>query len=286
VLTRVPGPPFGVVATVDGRFDFVSLGSALSVRENLKHGAPPEIARVRLQSGVAVGETLTRDGRYLLVADGMGGADVINVHAAERGTGNAVVGVLGGQRGGRGFGGGGAIEVTTSADGRFAFVSLEGSGDVAVFNPSHALTSGFGRADFVGMIPVGVAPVGMALSPDGRWLYVTSENATHSSLGPLSGDHGTLSVINVPKAEISPAASLVASVDAGCEPVRVITSADGSIVWVTARASNALLAFSAAKLVSAPAHALITGVRVGEAPVGLALVKNGSRIVVADSNRP
>jgi DNA-binding beta-propeller fold protein YncE len=147
------------------------------------------------------------------------------------------------------------------------------------------LTSGFGRADFVGMIPVGMAPVGMALSPDGRWLYVTSENAAHSSLGPLSGDHGTLSVINVPKAEINPAASLVASVDAGCEPVRVIPSADGSIVWVTARASDALLAFSAAKLVSAPAHALITGVRVGEAPVGLALVKNGSRIVVADSNR-
>jgi DNA-binding beta-propeller fold protein YncE len=125
----------------------------------------------------------------------------------------------------------------------------------------------------------------MAVSPDGRWLYVTSENATRSSLGPLSGDHGTLSVISLSKAETNRAAPVVVSVDAGCEPVRVVTSADGSVVWVTARASDALLAFSAAKLVSDPSHAFIAGVPVGEAPVGLALVNSGSRIVVADSNR-
>jgi hypothetical protein len=34
-----------------------------------------------------------------------------------------------------------------------------------------------------------------------------------------------------------------------------------------------------------PAHALLADVRVGELPVGLALVRNGTRIVVADSNR-
>ena len=52
-----------------------------------------------------------------------------------------------------------------------------------------------------------------------------------------------------------------------------------------ARASDALLGFSAALLRSDPAHALIARVWVGEAPVGLALVDHGGRIVVTDSNR-
>jgi hypothetical protein len=74
-------------------------------------------------------------------------------------------------------------------------------------------------------------------------------------------------------------------VDAGCQPVRVITSAGGSEVWVTARASDDLLCFSAAPLVFDQKRALIAVVRVGEAPVGLAAVRGGSLIVVADSNR-
>jgi DNA-binding beta-propeller fold protein YncE len=57
------------------------------------------------------------------------------------------------------------------------------------------------------------------------------------------------------------------------------------MIWVTARGSDFLLGFSAARLLSDPAHALIARVRVGAAPVGLALVDNGTRIVVADSNR-
>jgi DNA-binding beta-propeller fold protein YncE len=78
---------------------------------------------------------------------------------------------------------------------------------------------------------------------------------------------------------------VVATVDAGCSPVRVITSADGGVVWVTARGSDRLLGFSAARLRTDPARSLIASVEVGEAPVGLALVDGGSRIVVADSNR-
>jgi DNA-binding beta-propeller fold protein YncE len=128
----------------------------------------------------------------------------------------------------------------------------------------------------------------MAISPDGRWLYATSE------IGPLprgpaakrsSEPPGTLTVVDLRRAETDPAKSVVATVDAGCEPVRVITSADGGEVWVTARASDDLLCFSAARLASDPAHALVAVTRVGEAPVGLAAVRGGSLIVVADSNR-
>jgi DNA-binding beta-propeller fold protein YncE len=40
---------------------------------------------------------------------------------------------------------------------------------VAVFDLQRALTRGFGPADYVGTIPAGLAPVGLAVSPDGRF---------------------------------------------------------------------------------------------------------------------
>ena len=110
-----------------------------------------------------------------------------------------------------------------------------------------------------------------------RWLYATTESNT----GPI----GSLSVISVARAESDPARSVAGRVPAGCTPVRVITSADGSIVWVTARGSDALLAYSAARLQTDPSHALLADVHVGKAPVGLALARAGTLIVTADSNR-
>ena len=122
--------------------------------------------------------------------------------------------------------------------------------------------------------------MGMALSPDGRWLYTTSE----AGAGP-DGRYGLLSVIDVHTAEIDPSHAVVSRAVAGCGAVRVAVSSNGATVWVTARESDALLAFSAVRLRSDPGHALLADVRVGESPVGLALVDDDSRIVVADSNR-
>lgn len=280
VLTKVPFAPFGVSALPDGRWDFVAETRRASVAVFSNKASGLKLVRQVRLPGLstffgALGAHLTHDSRYLLVADERTGADVVSVSKAQRGAKGAVLGTLNAT----GVGGG-AIEVTTSLDGRFAFVSLEGRDAIAVFNLRRALTKGFGHADFVGFVPVGIAPVGMAVSPDGRWLYATSENAAHPH-----GDIGTLSVINVKTAESRPAKSVVATVNAGCEPVRVITSASGSVVWVTARASDALLGFSATRLITAPARALVAFIRVGTAPVGLALVNKGSTIVVADSDR-
>lgn len=210
------------------------------------------------------------------MADGSG-ALVIDVARAERGAGDAVVGVLSSPAGQ------GAAEVAISPDGRYAFVTLEISDSLAVFNLHKALTSGFGRSDFVGTVPLGIAPVGLAVSPDGRWIYATSQTG---KAGPSTGrGTGTLTAINLRRAETKPAAAVVATVPAGCSPVRVITSADGSVLWVTARGSDAVLGFSAPRLQADPRHALEAHVRVGEAPVGLALADDGRRLVVADSNR-
>ena len=296
----VPGAPVGVAAAPDGHWAFtaISVGAGGPSVEVLRLGGAlaPVVVRDIPVPGEPLGEAITPDGKYLLVADGDDGAAVISVARAEAGTSGAVLGTL------HAPGGGGASEVAVSPDGRFAFVTLEQSQSAAVFNLGAALSRGFGPADYVGTIPLGLAPVGVTVSPDGRWLYATSEEET-AALGraiPSPGTTaapaavpgttpgelpGTLTVINLRRAETDPAASVVASVPAGCQPVRVITSAGGSQVWVTVRASDDLLCFSAARLVTDPSAALVAAVRVGAAPVGLAAVRGGSLLVVADSNR-
>jgi DNA-binding beta-propeller fold protein YncE len=239
--------------------------------------------------GLAAGETLTADGRYLLVADGSGAA-VISVARAEADEPDPAAGVLSAPASASRSGPvGGAIEVTTSRDDRFAFVSLEYDDRIAVFNLRAALTDRFRSSSFVGTITLGQAVVGTAVSPDGRWLYATSELAAGAHPTPVgqSGPsaYGTLSVIDLQRAETEPARAVVTTVQAGCGPVRVAVSPDGSVVLVTARESDELLAFSAARLLNDSKHALLATVRVGEAPVGLAVVANGRYIVVADSNR-
>jgi hypothetical protein len=288
-METVPSNPFGVVVTGNGQWAFVALAGSGGVGVfRIAGPGVPSLARQVNTDGQALGETLTPDGRYLLAADGDDGAAVISVGRAESGEVGAEVGALIGVLGGAGPEAaiGGAIEVAVSPDGRFAFVSLEDNASIAVYNLRQALTGGFRASDLVGMIPAGIAPVGLAVSPDGRWLYATSEAAAGESPGPSpQGARGTLTVINLERAETDPAGSVVSTVDAGCSPVRVITSADGSVVWVTARGSDRLLGFSAARLRSDPAHALVASVAVGEAPVGLALVDGGTRMVVADSDR-
>jgi DNA-binding beta-propeller fold protein YncE len=63
-----------------------------------------------------------------------------------------------------------------------------------------------------------------------------------------------------------------------------VTSSNGRLVWVTAAYSDELLGFSAARLVSDPAHALVATVRVGVAPDGVALFDHDQRIAVADAD--
>ncbi len=119
----------------------------------------------------------------------------------------------------------------------------------------------------------------MAVSPDGRWLYVTSIARTHAS----GASEGLLSVLSLAKLETTPASALVSQVTAGCSPVRVIVSADGTMVWVTARQSDELLGFSAARLRSEPKKALTAAVPVGHTPTGEVLVAGGTRLIVADT---
>jgi len=310
-LQKLPGQPFSVVAS--GRWAFAALTSAVGVLHADAAGQWSLVRTLRGLPGVArseaLGETLTPDGHYLLVA-GNHGALVISVARAESGDPDPAVGTLSDPYAS------GGIEVAVSRDGRYAFVSMENSQAIAVFRLHQALTSGFGPGDLAGQIPTGLAPVGLAVSPDGKWLYATSELAPVASpakpqpapagspapVGPSASPStpapapssgpaapaysgGSVQVMSMARAETSPATSVMAAVLAGCGPVRVVVSASGTVLWVTARESNAVVAISADRLRSDPRQALIGWLRVGESPVGLALTGDGSRLVVADSNR-
>jgi DNA-binding beta-propeller fold protein YncE len=287
---HVSGPPFGVAVTRDGRYAFVDLVSGRVLVYSLAHGAPA-LVRTIVVPGEAVGCSLSPAGRLLLVADGQGAA-VVSIARAERGAAHPVLGILR-PPGALHLRATGAIETTTSADGRFVFVSLEygiPGGAIAVYDLGNDRRPRFGAADYVDSITLGPSVVGSALSTNGKDLYVTSEMAgrsqavTRPDTGTLRGD-GTLSVIDVNRAEHGSAHSVVATVPAGRQPVRVAVSPSGSILWVASRGSNSVLALSARQLLNNPAKALVATVKVGTAPVGLAVFDHGDRILVADSNR-
>jgi DNA-binding beta-propeller fold protein YncE len=142
---------------------------------------------------------------------------------------------------------------------------------------------------FVGAIPVDRAPVGMALSPDGKWLYVTSE-IKPSFVRPCTAGmqpraEGTLRVIDAVKATTEPASASIAGATAGCSPVRVALSPDGKTAFVTARGDDSVVVFDTLTLRTNPARATRRAFATGAAPVGIAMVRGGRRAVVADSNR-
>ena len=270
-FVTLTGMPFAVTVTGDGRWSFVSTGMGRSIEVLRANLGPAPVLAHRITVPAAVhGEALTPDGRYLLAASGSG-AVVIRVARAEHGRADSVLGTLASP------GGADAVEVALSRDGRFAFVTLQGSGTLAVFNLAAALASGLHDSGFVGDVRLGVNPIGIAMAGNGQWLYVTAQKRNRQS------DQGTLSMINVQRAESDPAGSVQETVPAGCDPGRVITTSGGATVWVTARASNALLAFSATRLRSDPGRALIATVRVGQSPIGLTALPGGRRILVANS---
>ena len=270
-FVTLTGMPFAVTVTGNGRWSFVSTGVGRSIEVLRANLGPAPVLAHRITVPAAVhGEALTPDGHYLLAASGSG-AVVIRVGRAEHGRAGSVLGTL------TSPGGAGAVEVALSQDGRFAFVTLQGSGTLAVFNLAAALASGLRDSGFVGDVRLGVNPIGITMAGNGQWLYVTTQKRDQQA------DQGTLSMINVQRAESDPAGSVRETVLAGCDPGRVITTSGGATVWVTARASNALLAFSAARLRSDPGRALIAEVRVGPSPIGLTALPGGRRILVANS---
>lgn len=292
VTLSVPNAPFDSVASADGRWIFVSVDSPSSSSPNQgiavlrRGGESATVQHLIPLSPSPAGEALTHDGKLLIVANGNSVA-VLDVAKAESGQANAVLGTV--PTGGTAD----TIEVSVSLDDHYVFATDEheqprARGDMTVIDLQRALTGVFSVAAIVGNVPLSYYPVGMALAPDGRDLYVTSEiyvPASSPFVPVFPVVMGSLSVVDVARAESDPQHAVIAQALAGCHPVRIVLSPTGDVAWVTAREANAVLAFDTTKLASDPTHALLATVPVGPAPVGIALVDNGAGLLVACSNR-
>jgi DNA-binding beta-propeller fold protein YncE len=298
----LPGSPFAVAATRDGKYVFASLSGATSGIAILKQGTNSlSLVRILPTGGGAFGLAITSDSRYLLdtvqpsrSATIPSGVQIIDLRKAVAGDADAIIGTV--PTGTNS----GPIEVGLSNDNSFIFVSDENNETVGVIDFKKALRTDGDASSVVGFIPVEQLPVGLAFSGDNRYLYVSNEaaNATDPGYDPNAcqtptgigtgttpGPAGTLSVIDVRKAETDPVHSVLASVYAGCSPVRVVLSDDSSVAWVTGRAENNVLAFNTSALLNDPANALLVRTPVGTAPVGIQLFDHDRFIAIANSNR-
>ena len=304
VQLDVHGAPFEPVITADGCWLFVSLtngngsrsGSIAVVKRDM---GQLSIVRTVPIKGNPTGAVLTHDGRILVVADG---AFVAFLDAARlvSGDGDPVLGYVG--RGPEvGF-----IYVNASADDKYVFAAAERAQAIMVVSVDQVRAGRFGDDALVSKLDVGIAPIAVTLSPDGRFLFTTSEIASldwgwpavcrpegaanvSSARGnrppPKFHGQGAIVVFDVALAVKDPAHAQLSRVAAGCATVRLVLSADGGIAYASARGDNALLAFDAHRLVGDTAHALLGKADVGTAPVGVAVVDGGSRVVVTNSNR-
>jgi YVTN family beta-propeller protein len=235
---------------------------------------------------------MTHDGKLLIVADDEY-VVFMDVARMTSDRGDPILGYISDGR----FSG--SVYVNVTADDKFLFVSDENTEMLTVINLEKARAEGFKETAKVGTVPMGAAPIALTFSPDGKWLYTTSQIAPKSLNWPIACkpegadpatakeeySQGAISVVDVSRAQTDPAHSIVANVPAGCSPVRLAISPSGDRVYVTARNSNSLLAFDTGTLRSDPEHAQVGKVPVGSSPVGVAVVNDGKFVLVTNSNR-
>jgi DNA-binding beta-propeller fold protein YncE len=305
----LPGSPFAAVTTADGRYVFVSMvitpttGGVEVIRQRKNFAI---IKGIISTCGSAHGMAMSKGGRYLLVtvqqgtscpSDGTSdGVQFIDVRKAIAGDSKAAMGTIRTDPS--------AIEVAISVDNRtgqngIIFVANEFAGkkdgdpdtvSAIDFKQALAFASGKAPKPVVGTIPVDRAPVGLAVSADGRNLYVTNEKALSGEnsceiagngclpvMNP--GPPGTLSVVDIHSGNV------VADIPAGCSPTRVILTNNDKVAWVSARDSDSLLAFDTSKIINDPTNALLSTTPVGIEPDGAQPFFSKSLMAVANTNR-
>jgi DNA-binding beta-propeller fold protein YncE len=291
---------FQALPSKDGCWIFVSLATgngeasdsdpAAKIAILARNGGRISLRRLVHVGGNPTGMVLTHDGAMLVLADGnrVGFLDTARLVA---GHGNPVLGYWndGADTPGRTY-------VTVTSDDAYLFVSDENAGTITVINLAKAKASRFAAKAIVGRVPVGNGPVAETLSRDEKYLYSTSQFMDSSPDWPPEcqpewdpkapkNAQGAIFVVNVSTAKIDPARSVVATVRAGCTPVRLVLSPKGDVAYVSARGENSLSAFDTSKLVLDPTRALIGKVPTGPNPIGIAVIDNGQKIVVTNSNR-
>ncbi|HEY2378134.1 MAG TPA: beta-propeller fold lactonase family protein [Gemmatimonadaceae bacterium] len=297
VQLDMPGRPFEPVISADGCWVFVTItsggnanGGQVSVVR--RSGGALSVARTFSLKGNPTGAVLTHDGKLLIVASGDYLA-FLDAARLESGDADPVLGYIGN---GSPVG---YIYVNVSADDRYLFAAAESGAAILVVDLEQVRAGGFNTRGGVAKLDVGIAPIAVTLSPDGRYLYTTSEVALPAWGWPTTcrpenpnarrnaANHpqGAIIIFDVSQILKDPSHAAVSRVAAGCNPVRLVLSPRGDVAYVSARDDNALEVFDTQRLVTDGGHALVGRAEVGVAPVGVAVIDSGARVVVTSSNR-
>jgi DNA-binding beta-propeller fold protein YncE len=298
---ELPAHPFKAVQSPDGRYVFVTLLSASPTSPNGVAVLRCDGGRYRFSHVVPfepgpTGLALTHDGRLLLAADD---AYVVFIDApAAVSTAPKAPVFVQEAAGDPDDQSPSAIYTAITADDATAFVSDETNQTITVYDLRKARAAGFTRDAIVGTVPVARAPIGLAFSPDGRYLYTTSQVATRDfgwpvickregapADAPAQNGAGAIITIDVAKARTNPATAVVSRVASDCNTVRLALSPDGTVLWASNRGSDTVTAFSTAKLVAAAPDARIATIKVGSNPVGIATTPDGRYVLVGNTNR-
>jgi DNA-binding beta-propeller fold protein YncE len=288
VTIETPGCPFQALPSADGCWIFASVvnppnGGSIALYR--RGGGAISLVRVLPLDAGATGMALTHDGTRLFVAGGRRTA-IVDVGKLTSGrTAGAVTYVDDPTAAGR-------VYANVTKDDHYAFIADENSATISVLD-----VSGPGPK-LVGKIPTGRSPIALTLSADNRFMYATSQAAPPGYRWPIEckregapadttpvNPQAAIHIVDVERAKTDPANSIIASVPAGCNAVRLVLSPAGDRAYVSARNLNSLLVFDVSKLHSDRAHALIARVPVGTAPVGIAVTNDGKRVIVTNSNR-
>jgi hypothetical protein len=105
------------------------------------------------------------------------------------------------------------------------------------------------------------------------------------AIAKIEWPEGAIVIVDVEKAKSDPANAVRGRVPAGCSPVRLAITADGTSLWTTLRNSDAVASYDTAKLLNDPEHARIGWIPVGRSPNALTITRDGRYVVISNSNR-
>jgi YVTN family beta-propeller protein len=161
--------------------------------------------------------------------------------------------------------------VRVSPDNTTLYVALSGSAiappgvDESTLPPPDRKADGIGVVDvksgkLLRIIPGGSDPEQLAVSRDGRWLFVANEDVAQTSVIDASDGR------------------VIATVPVGAEPEGVDLRPDGQVVYVTSEADNEV------SVIDAVSPKLITTIAVGPRPRSTGFLPDSSRAYVSGEN--